>query len=75
MFAAQVGSTTPGGDVYAGALVDRSLGHRAIVFNAIGMTDLRVSFHAFFAGGSIRGSGRVKLIPGGKTPETPDRAS
>jgi hypothetical protein len=64
MFAAQVGSTNAGGEVYAGALVDRRLGHGAIVFSASGTNDLRVSFHAFFAEGSIEGSGRVTLVPG-----------
>ena len=64
MFAAQVGSTNAGGDVYAGALVDQTLGHGAIVFSAMGATDLQVGFHAFFATGSIEGSGRVTLIPG-----------
>ncbi len=64
MFAAQVGTTNAGGDVYAGALVDQTLGHGAIVFNAIGTTEQRVSFHAFFARGSIDGSGKVTIIPG-----------
>jgi hypothetical protein len=64
MFAAQVGSTNAGGEVYAGALVDKTLGHGAIVFNASGTNDLRVSFHAFFAEGSIEGSGRVTLVMG-----------
>jgi hypothetical protein len=64
MFAAQVGSTSAAGEVYAGELVDRRLDHGAIVFNASGTTNLRVSFHAFFTSGSIEGSGRVTLIPG-----------
>lgn len=64
MFAAQVGWTNAGGDVYDGALVDRRLGHGAIVFSAIGTSDLRVGFHAFFARGSIGGSGTVAFVPG-----------
>jgi len=64
MFAAQVGSTTTGGSVYAGALPDPRLGHGAIVFSAYGTTHLRVSFQAYFARGSIRGTGRVTVVPG-----------
>jgi hypothetical protein len=63
MFAAQVGSTTNGGSVYAGALVDPRLGHGAIVFSANGTTDVRVSFHVFFALGSVQGTGSVTLVP------------
>ena len=37
MFAAQVGSANAGGEVYAGALVDRRLGHGAIVLDASGV--------------------------------------
>jgi hypothetical protein len=55
MFAAQVGSTSSGGSVYAGALPDRSLGHGAIVFGAKGTKTLRVVFREFFALGSIKG--------------------
>jgi len=63
MFAAQVGSTTTGGNVYAGALPDPRLGHGAVVFTAYGTTHLRVSFHAYFALGSIKGTGRVIVVP------------
>jgi hypothetical protein len=65
MFAARVGSTTTGGNVDAGALVDARLGHGAIVFSTIGTNKLRVTFHMFFARGSIDGSGTVTLARGG----------
>ncbi|MBV9338980.1 MAG: hypothetical protein JO262_23905 [Solirubrobacterales bacterium] len=64
MFAAQVGSTTRGASVYAGALPDPRLGHGAIIFSTAGTTHLRVIFQEFFSLGSIRGSGRVTLAPG-----------
>lgn len=63
MFAAQVGSTTTGGNVYAGALPDPTLGHGAVVFTAYGTTHLRVRFHTYFALGSINGTGRVTVVP------------
>jgi hypothetical protein len=63
MFAAQVGSTASGGSVFAGALPDPSLGHGAIVFSTTGTTRLRVTFHEFFALGSIRGRGSATLTP------------
>jgi len=49
--------------VYAGALPDPRLGHGAVVFTAYGTTHLRVSFHAYFALGSIKGTGRVIVVP------------
>ena len=64
MFAAQVGSTTHGGSVYAGAVPDPKLGHGAIVFSTSGRTRLHVSFQEFFALGSLTGSGNVTLVPG-----------
>ncbi len=64
MFAAQVGSTTGGASVYAGALPDPKLGHGAIIFSTAGTTHLRVTFQEFFALGSIRGGGSVTLAPG-----------
>lgn len=64
MFAAQVGSTTRGASVYAGALPDPKLGHGAIIFSTVGTTHLRVTFQEFFSLGSIRGSGSVTLAPG-----------
>jgi hypothetical protein len=64
MFAAQVGSTTTGASVYAGAVPDRTLGHGAIVFNASGTTTLHVDFQEFFALGSIKGTGSVTVVPG-----------
>ena len=63
MFAAQVGSTTHGADVYAGALPDPRLGHGAIIFSTVGSTHLRVTFQEFFSLGSIRGSGSVTTAP------------
>jgi hypothetical protein len=64
MFAAQIGSTTTGANVDAGALVDRQLGHGAVVFSTTGMTKLRITFHEFFTRGSINGSGTVTLVRG-----------
>ena len=64
MFAAQVGSTSRGASVYAGALPDPKLGHGAIIFSTLGTTHLRVTFQEFFSLGSIRGSGSVTLAPG-----------
>jgi hypothetical protein len=64
MFAAQVGSTTNGGSVYAGAIPDLKLGHGAIVFSTSGRTRLHVRFQEFFARGSLTGSGNVTLVPG-----------
>jgi hypothetical protein len=63
MFAAQVGSTTTGGNVYAGALPDPTLGHGAVVFTAYGTTHLRVIFRTYFGLGSIKGTGRVTVAP------------
>lgn len=64
MFAAQVGSTPTGANVYAGTLFDPKLGHGAIVFSTKGKTTLRVMFREFFTRGSISGSGTVTLSPG-----------
>ena len=64
MFAAQVGSTSSGGSVYAGALVDPKLGHGAVVFSTTGTNTVRVIFHEYFTLGSINGSGHIKLVPG-----------
>jgi hypothetical protein len=63
MFAAQVGSTTNGGSVYAGALVDPKLGHGAAVYSTNGTTAVRVIFHEYLPLGSIRGSGRATVVP------------
>jgi hypothetical protein len=63
MFAAQVGSITGGGSVFAGALPDPRLRHGAIVFTTTGATNLRVTFQEFFALGSINGTGSVTLTP------------
>jgi hypothetical protein len=63
MFAAQVGSTTNGGSVYAGALPDRTLGQGAIVFTATGKSTVRVTFQEFFARGSVKGVGQATLTP------------
>src|SRR5689334_20433053 len=52
VFAAQVGSTTTGSSVFAGAVPDRFLGHGAIVFSTVGTQRLRVTFQAFFSLGS-----------------------
>jgi hypothetical protein len=62
-FAAQVGSLTSGGSVFAGALPDPRLGHGAIVFTTTGTTNLHVTFQEFFALGSIKGAGSVALSP------------
>jgi hypothetical protein len=64
MFAAQVGSISTGGGVYAGALVDPRLGHGAVVFSTKGRTTVRVTFHEYFPRGSMKGTGRVTLIRG-----------
>jgi hypothetical protein len=63
MFAGQVGSTTSGGSVFAGALPDPRLGHGAIVFSTTGTTHLHVTFQEFFALGSIKGKGSATLTP------------
>lgn len=63
MFAAQVGSVTSGGSVFAGALPDPRLGHGAIVFTTTGTTNLNVTFQEFFALGSIKGRGSATLTP------------
>jgi hypothetical protein len=62
MFAAQVGSTTDGASVYAGALPDRRLGHGAIVFTSRGSAHQTVTFQEFFALGTITGRGSVTLV-------------
>ena len=69
MFAANVGSTTTGSNVFAGALPDPRLGHGAIVFSTTGTTNLHVTFQEFFALGSIKGTGSVTATPqtGGQT--------
>jgi hypothetical protein len=41
--------------VYAGAVVDPKGDHGAIVYSASGTTAVRVTFHEFFALGSISG--------------------
>jgi hypothetical protein len=64
IFAAQIGSTTTGGRVFAGAVVDPKLHHGAIVFSISGKTAVQVTFHEFFARGSISGSGHVAVVPG-----------
>jgi hypothetical protein len=64
MFAAQVGSTTTGGSVYAGAVVDPKLGHGAAVYSTNGTTSVRVIFHEYLPLGAIRGTGRVTVVPG-----------
>jgi hypothetical protein len=61
MFAAQVGSITGGGSVFAGALPDPKHGHGAIVFTTTGATNLHVTFQEFFALGSIKGKGSATL--------------
>lgn len=64
MFAAQVGTTTGGGSVYAGALPDPKLGHGAIVFTTTtGNAHQHVTFQEFFALGSIKGKGTVTPTP------------
>lgn len=64
IFAAQVGSTTTGSSVFAGAVPDRFLGHGAIVFSTVGTQRLRVTFQEFFSVGSIKGNGTVQLGQG-----------
>ena len=64
MFAAQIGSTPTGASVYAGAIVDPRLGHGAAVYSTNGTTAVRVTFHEYFALGSIRGTGRITVVPG-----------
>jgi hypothetical protein len=64
MFAAQIGTTTTGATVFAGAIVDPRLLRGAIVYHTSGTTTLRVGFQEFFASGSIKGSGTVTLVPG-----------
>lgn len=62
VFAAQVGSTSGGGSVFAGSVIDRALGHGAIVFSASGgSTKVHTTFHEYFALGSIAGAGTVTL--------------
>jgi len=64
VFAAQVGSTSGGGSVFAGAVIDRALGHGAIVFSSsAGSTKLHTTFHEYFGSGSIAGAGIVTLAP------------
>lgn len=64
IFAAQIGSTPPGASVYAGALVDPKLDHGAILYSAAGTTAVHVTFHAYFALGSIGGTGHLTVAPG-----------
>jgi hypothetical protein len=64
MFAAEIGTTTTGATVFAGAIVDPKLHHGAIVYHTSGSTTLKVGFQEFFASGSINGSGTVTLVPG-----------
>lgn len=61
MFAAQVGSLTDGGSVYAGSAVDRNLGHDAIVFTLRGTTRLRLTFQEYLPLGTVSGHGAVGL--------------
>jgi hypothetical protein len=70
MFAAQVGSLTNGGEVFAGSVVDRTRGHGAIVITATGSSLLDVTFQDFFARGSISGRGEVALAPAADGGET-----
>jgi hypothetical protein len=64
MFAAQIGTTTTGATVFAGAIVDPGLRHGAIVYHTAGTTTLKLGFQEFFASGSITGSCTVTLAPG-----------
>lgn len=61
VFAAEVGSLTDGGPVYAGAVVDPKLHRGAIVVTAHGTTRLHLTFQEFFARGSIKGDGGITL--------------
>jgi hypothetical protein len=64
MFAAQIGSTPTGTNVYAGAVVDPRLGHGAVVYSTNGSTAVRVIFHEYLPLGSITGTGRITVVPG-----------
>jgi hypothetical protein len=64
MFAAEIGTTTTGATVFAGAIIDPKLHHGAIVYHSSGSTTLKVGFQEFFAQGSINGNGTVTLGPG-----------
>jgi hypothetical protein len=64
MFAAQIGTTTNGASVFAGAIIDPKLRRGAIVYRTFGTTTLKVDFQEFFTLGSIKGSGSVTLVPG-----------
>jgi hypothetical protein len=64
MFAAEIGTTTTGATVFAGAIIDPKLHPGAIVYHTSGSTTLKVGFQEFFAFGSIKGSGTVTLVPG-----------
>jgi hypothetical protein len=64
MFAAEIGTTTTGATVFAGAIIDPKLHRGAIVYHTSGSTRLKVGFQEFFASGSINGSGTVTLVPG-----------
>ena len=64
VFAAQIGSTGAGGSVYAGSVIDRGLGHGAVVFSAsAGSAKVHTTFHEYFPLGSIAGAGTVTLSP------------
>jgi hypothetical protein len=63
VFAAQVGSLGNGGAVYAGAVVDPTLHHGAIVISANGTSTLTVTFQEFFAAGTIKGRGHLTVSP------------
>jgi hypothetical protein len=63
VFAAQVGSLGNGGAVYAGAVVDPTLHHGAIVLSANGTSPLTVTFQEFFAAGTLKGRGHLTLQP------------
>jgi hypothetical protein len=64
MFAAEIGTTTTGATVFAGAIIDPKLGRGAIVYHTSGSTTLKVGFQEFFPLGSIKGGGTVMLVPG-----------
>jgi hypothetical protein len=64
MFAAEIGTTTTGATVFAGAIIDPKLHRGAIVYHTSGGTTLNVGFQEFFALGSIKGRGSVTLVPG-----------
>jgi hypothetical protein len=64
MFAAEIGTTTTGATVFAGAIIDPKLGRGAIVYHTTGSTTLKLGFQEYFASGSIKGNGTVTLAAG-----------